>query len=796
MTTSSMDSPHTMTQSSPQTTINASQSSSQSILESNLINDSVLHHLHHNQVIHGFIDQSNASTTIENMATISASNPMIVNESSQHGNRFDPNTNSNNPFNLVANNSSSCASSTLSTNQSVDERHQQLMQTTVPAENHSDIYHQTSLVNNSTSASVDSLPVSTMLTSFMTDQNSTQSAPSTSLSTSASTMNPQAPQPTSSAATAAASAVAAAATVLSTTSDPLVAAIKQEELVEAANTLMRECNAAVAMSAAAGNTANNLLLEQSNDYISPTLLGQTNVHPLDIQYAPQTILSKDQIASDLGTSQMKYPFGNDSNMQTVQIVGHQNTSFPMTTDLPMTIKSENDDTSPAQQLSNNPNPINPLPEISLQDINKQLNSLQSQTVLTVSNQSNNANGVVPMEGLINGGFTAKTNPNQIDPTNQIPSLVDHPMITTINASNDLSAPMTSSIIQNHPSNSATIATLIDQQQQQQQQSLSSGSDFQMINIVPRAQEFIANDSIMSTTSNNVVGSNQQSPMIDSYMQPILSQTTENLLSQSNHGSISCDLMTNDLNPLIANSTVTVTMTEVQGQQSQQSNSQLTAIQKADQQQQMRQNFIDSLNQMNNNVNMSCTPNTQASMAMAIDPTPQQSSPSINLSHSSPPTTHQSTINIDQLNRSFCQDNPSTILQQNIQEVANHAFLASMTMNVVSPSGHDKMDIQTTIQPILNETSMAQSPQSQSLPMQIANDTASNASSVQISVPVPAQPSLSSSTPSSMLTTSAFNSDAQQSVLGNEMTSAQSNINPMSKMSEAELMVLINPAAFE
>lgn len=372
------------------------------------------------------------------------------------------------------------------------------------------------------------------------------------------------------------------------------------------------------------------------------------------------------------------------------------------------VKTEPDNSSPHTNTE-------PFPEISLQDINKQLNSMPNNNSIMVTAESN-----------------------------QIAPMGHHQIMQVINnGNNDNNANNTGVTLMDQQSSTTIIETNAPN-------TMIANTDYQMMNIAPTQNEFMAtnNATMINTIMNGLANNNNQltnnaSSTISTFMPAITTNsdgfvaTTQNQPTMT--GQLACSMMTTECNPLINNGPVTVTMTDVA------SNSTLNALEQVNQNQIQQNILIDRIN--NADIN-------QTNIPMAVDITPTIASPSTQ------------SVRMDEL-APFCPENKvelaamsTNIPSESTVQTSSQVFLSSMPTLAV-PAETVKQELQ---QPVPT-------------PMQTNQNTDPTVVSPVTSIPTLAP-------------------NANTAVLTNELTSAQSNINPMAKMSEAELFVFINPAAFD
>lgn len=389
------------------------------------------------------------------------------------------------------------------------------------------------------------------------------------------------------------------------------------------------------------------------------------------------------------------------------------------------VKTEPDNSSPHTNTE-------PFPEISLQDINKQLNSMP------------NNNSIMVMENVLNSYSTNK--PNTTTESSQITPMAHHQIMQVINnGNNDNNANNTGVTLMDQQSSTPIIETSVPN-------TMLANTDYQMMNIAPTQTEFMAtnNATMLNTIMNGLTNNNNQlssntSSTIDTFM-PAITTNSEGFVGNGQNqstmtGQLSCPMMTTECNSLINNGPVTVTMTEVAP------NPTLNTLEQVNQNQIQQNILIDRINNAEMN---------QTNIPMAVDITPTIASP----------TTQ--TVRMDELG-SFCQENkvelatmPNNISPETAVQTPSQVFLSSMSTLTV-PTETVKSELQ---QPVPT-------------PMQTNQN---------------ADPTVVASVVTTSIPTIAPNTNT--AVLTNELTSAQSNINPMAKMSEAELFVFINPAAFD
>ena len=499
-------------------------------------------------------------------------------------------------------------------------------------------------------------------------------------------------------------------------------------------------------------------------------------------------------------------FNNQSNVSMQIVTGNQSSSsssFVSSIDHPMiNIKNENDSNlSPPQQqqqqtnsLVTNNNQITNnttidttslLPEISLQDLNKQLNAIVTQqsvavvggcpvptqqpttssSIIEPATQSNIATNItMAMEGVLDGTYSSSS-----------------PSLTSTSTTNNF-------LVSNTNDNTNTNSPLIDQ---------------------------IMNTLNQTVTTTNVQSNPNQS--IDSFMQTIpISSTNQDPLAitlacQSGNqqpSTIPCPMMTNDDCPpppplttihhqtqsamTITEPNIVVTTTSCINPET------LNILE----QQQVANQMLNNNN--NNIIAVNAIGNQLQNIAMSVDPTPTLSSNStiINTNQISSPPLSSSTTKVDML---IGSGNLASYCHQDLTSTTS-------TTNNLSPQQ----------QQLNNPESVNQLQQQQQVfGMTImSNSTETANKSNELILPTPTsmitnqnQPPLMDHSLSNICTSTIISNNNNDTVLSattssssttttttNEqndlMTSAQSNICPMSKMSDAELIVFIDPKTFD
>nr|XP_046910717.1 mucin-5AC-like [Dermatophagoides farinae] len=681
--------------------------------------------------------------------------------------------------------------------------------------------------------------------SFLSNQNNVMTPTDASL-TSPSSTNTLSSSPT------------ASITSSSSSSTCSVSIVKQEELVE---NLIRGCTGNTNLNTINTNTQStpsgqidqctsaamgtNIVSDQQLQYLNhQALLNQTsingngnngngNVHftqssltqqPENISPSLQSIL---QPATDLTNT------GNVSMQVVTQVpithsIQQQSTAsaFVPSIDHPMTnIKNENDSNLSPPQLT--PNPVSatttsikesPLPEISLQDLNKQLNAIaipvvrpvQMNTVPQTATQTNIAtNMTMAMEGVLDGSYPSNKITNETT-ANQLPPLLintNHTSMLTETNANPGNGSVT--IINQQQSIVGTDSTgLLNQASNPLSNGLGlSSSDFQMLNL--QTTQTTSNDFMVSATNNNppmmdtimstlnqansntanvTVTTTNPTTTIDSFMQTLPVSNADNLAtlgnpSQPNQPKITeqlpCSMMTNDCPPLIqTSSTMTISEPLVA------TSNQLTAVnqqalnvleqQVANQNHQLQQEILDSLNQMNNTG--AVNGNQLQNIAMAVDPTPSSSSSNSTIvtNQTSPPQV--GILGSGKL-ASYCHQENKVDLTS-----INQTNSLSQEMNSAATTNQQQVFMRTMSTNLVQETHKQNELM---LPAPTSMITNQN------------QPPMASlSTVTSTNNSNNNNGTVLTTTEPNDLTSAQSNICPMSKMSDAELIVFIDPAAFD
>ncbi|OTF71430.1 hypothetical protein BLA29_001439 [Euroglyphus maynei] len=346
------------------------------------------------------------------------------------------------------------------------------------------------------------------------------------------------------------------------------------------------------------------------------------------------------------------------------------------------IKNENDlNLSTNQSVTTTSIEGAPLPEISLQDLNKQLNAIAqpvvcpivstvsppphpppplAQSIIQTSTQSNIAtNLTMAMEGVLDGSYSTLNKLSNDTTANQLAPLM-------INANH------TSMLAETNANSGSDSVTLINPQQSIGLLNPTSNglelasSDFQMLNIPnttpTRTDDFMRNnnnspiiDQIMSTlnqtnsTASVTVTNTNPTATMDSFM-----QACPNGNGQSDQPTrteqLSCPMMTNDCTNTLIQTPSTMTMAE----------SLVTNhVTPVNQNVLERQEILDSLNPMNNNGAVDAIGNQLQNIAMAVDPTPSSSN-----------------INNNQINTSYChQEN-----KFDLTSIANTTNTLSQQLN--------------------------------------------------------------------------------------------------------------------